>query len=241
MIRSMTAYGRGEHVAEDGLYIAEIRSVNHRFCDIVLRVPKAIQGLEDEIRTQIMSREKRGRIEVSFQIVRNGNNSEYELELNEPLVKSYMAILQQLGETLGLDPSVKADELCKMKDVITVKPKELDMDQVRSNMQEVLSRAMDSLDAMKLQEGMALAEDIEKRLSLIETDLNQIEERAPAVIEDYKRRLREKIETIRQDTEIDENRILQEVAVFASRCDITEEIVRGRSHLRQFQDYLQNT
>ena len=107
MIRSMTAYGRGEHTSKDTRFIVEIKSVNNRYRDIIVRSPKSLQGFEEEIRSQVASRTKRGRIEVFIQLEKGGEEVEYDLELNMPLVKTYLRIFKQLGETFGLDENIK--------------------------------------------------------------------------------------------------------------------------------------
>ena len=125
-----------------------------------------------------------------------------------------------------------------MRDVILYKPQDVDIDEARPALQEVLRIALDSLDEMRLVEGQAIEEDFLKRLKLIQAYLDDIEDRAPTMVEAYQKRLIEKMHKISQDMELDESRLMQEVAIFADRCDITEEIVRLRSHLKQFQNYM---
>ena len=239
MIKSMTAYGRGEYTHGDTEFVAEIKSVNNRYRDVILRTPKALQVLEDEIRSQISSRTRRGRIEVSVQMAKNGGEVEYDLELNSPLVSSYFKIFKELSEKFGLDDKIRPEYLCQMRDVILFKPEDVNADEARPGLQEVLKQALDSFDEMRIQEGRALEDDFIKRLGLIEKNLETIEKSAPSVVEEYRRRLKDKIQNISQDFEIDETRMIQEVAIFADRCDITEEIVRTRSHLNQFRKYME--
>lgn len=238
MIKSMTAYGHGEFTLNDTVFIAEIRSVNSRYKDILLHIPKSLQALEDEIRSQISTRVLRGRIEVTVQMKKNGTETEYRLELNRPLVRSYFRIFDQLSEEFGLDQNIRTDFLCQIKDVILVKTQDVDLDETRRGLKEVINMALDSLDVMRLREGKAIEADFRKRLNLIKGYLDNIEQRTPTVVEDYKKRLKDKMNRIAQDVEIDENRLIQEMAIFAERCDITEEIVRARSHLEQFHSYL---
>ena len=238
MIRSMTAYGRGEHSEGDTNFTAELKSLNNRYRDIILRIPKTFQALEDEIRSQIASKVRRGRIEVSIQVEKNAAETEYDLELNLPLVRSLIRIFEELNEQFGLDGKVAPETLCQMRDVILYKPYDVDIDAVRPAFQEVIRLALDSLDTMRRVEGQAIEEDFLKRLKLIEAYLDDIEDRAPTMVEAYHKRLKEKIHNISLDIELDESRLVQEVAIFADRCDITEEIVRLRSHLKQFKDYM---
>ena len=234
----MTAYGRGECSEGDTTFTAELKSLNNRYRDVVLRIPKTFQALEDEIRSQIASRVRRGRIEVSIQMGKNAAESEYDLELNLPLVRSLIQIFKDLNEQFGLDDKIAPETLCQMRDVILYKPHDVDIDEARPGIQEVIGLALDSLDKMRLVEGQAIEADFLKRLKLIETYLDDIESRAPTMVEAYQERLKEKMHKISQDIELDESRLMQEVAIFADRCDITEEIVRLRSHLKQFQNYL---
>ena len=241
MIKSMTAYGRGEYPLGNTVFIAEIKSVNNRHRDVILRTSKALQILEDEIRSQIFSRIRRGRIEVFIQMEKNGGDSgetEYDLKLNRPLVSSYLRIFKQLREEFGIDRQIGSDSLTQMKDVILVKPENFDIDEAGEGIQEVIRLALDSLDAMRVQEGKAIEEDFLKRLQLIGEYLDRNAERAPIVVEEYRKRLKNKINLISQDIEMDETRLTQEVAIFADKCDITEEIVRTRSHLNQFRHYM---
>lgn len=234
----MTAYGRGEYQQGDSLFIVEIRSLNNRYRDIVPRIPKNYQILEKELKTLISSRIKRGRIEVSVQIENSEEEGPYNLELNVPLVRSYLEIFNQLGEQFGIDQEIKLESLCQMRDVILVKPEEVDVEKVRPGFQEALRLALDSLDVMRINEGEAITADFSKRLSLLEQYVNEVAKRAPEVVEAYRKRLQDNLGHMLEDVPIDESRIAQEVAFFADRSDITEEIVRLRSHLAQFREYL---
>ena len=238
MIKSMTAYGRGEYNQGTSVFTVELKSLNNRFRDIILRMPRTLQALEDEIRSHVSSRVRRGRVEVSIQMETNSGEGEYQLELNSPLVKSYLRIFRELDEEYGLDEKVSPDSLCQMKDIIIFKAPDVEIDDVRPGLQEVLGLAVESLDKMKMMEGKAIEEDFLKRLKIIEEYLNDIEENAPKIVDEYKKRLEAKIQRISGGMELDETRLIQEVAIFADRCDITEEIVRFRSHLKQFRIFM---
>ena len=238
MIKSMTAYGRGENSHHDTRFVAEIKSVNNRHRDVILRIPRALQAVEDEIRALVATRIKRGRIEMFLQMEREGEAAEYDLELNLPLVKSYLGIIRELNETCGLENKVSTDYICQLRDVIQVKSLDPDIEGLKPGIKEALNLALDSHEAMRIQEGEAIEKDVMVRIQDIEERLNEIEERAPHVVEEYIKRLRKKINHISTDMEIDENRLSQEVAIFSDRCDITEEVVRTRSHLGQFRHYV---
>jgi len=238
LIKSMTAFGRGEYMLGDKVFIAEIRSVNNRYRDVILRIPKNLQILEDEIRSQIFTKIRRGRIEVSIHAEKNGEEAGYELELNQPLVRSYLKIISQLSDEFSLDTNLSAEYISQLKDVILIKSEEIDIDESRSGLLEALSRALDSLDVMRIQEGGAIEKDFRKRLDLMGQYLDEIQERTPLVVEEYRKRLKDRLKSLEQNIAVDEMRLAQEVAIFADRSDITEEIVRARSHLKQFRSYM---
>lgn len=238
MIKSMTAYGRSEYQTEDRVFSAEIKSINNRYKDIILRLPKNFQVVEREIKSIISSRINRGRVEVSIQTEDIGEEAPYNLELNIPLVKSYLKIFNQLEEQFGLDKKIQVETLCKMNDVILFRPAELNAEELMPAFEELISRALDSLDMMRLKEGEAIEADFKIRLGLLEEYVNEVEKRSPVLIEEFRNKLKTSINRMLEDISIDENRLAQEVAFFAERSDITEEVVRIRSHLKQFCDYL---
>ncbi|HUU80288.1 MAG TPA: YicC/YloC family endoribonuclease [Acidobacteriota bacterium] len=238
MIKSMTAYGRAEYQQGDNSFVAEIRSLNNRYRDIMLRIPKSFQALEKELKSIISSKIKRGRLEVSIQIENGGEDIHYNLELNVPLVKSYLKIFNQLGQEFGLDQEVKLDSFCQMKDVILLKPEEVEVDKLRHGFQEVLRLALDSLEVMRTNEGQAIAADFQERLDLLEHYVGEVARRAPDLVEQYRKRLKDNLDRMLEDVTVDESRLAQEVAFLAERSDITEEVVRLRSHLAQFREYL---
>jgi len=238
LIKSMTGYGRGESAEAGRRYVAEIKTVNNRYRDLIVRAPKALQALEEDARALLSEKIKRGRVEATLQVIREGEEPEYDLELNIPLVRSYMRILRRLGEEFGLDEKTRADDLCRMKDVILVKTEEADPAQARPALLEALGLALDSCDLMRAKEGEAIEQDFLRRLGLIEAFIGEIEERSPLVVQEYAKRLHQRIEQVLQGVEVDQTRLMQEVAVFADRSDITEELVRARSHLDQFRGIL---
>ena len=238
MIKSMTAYGRGECRQGDMLFVAEIRSLNNRHRDIVMRLPKKFQALEKDIRSLVFSRVRRGRLDVSIQTENGGEEVPYSLELNVPLVSSYLRIFKQLAEEFGLDQEIRVESLCQMKDIILFRPEDVDLEKARSALLDALNQALDSLDIMREREGKAIESDFLKRLDLLEKYTDEISGRVPELVEGYRNHLNDKIQNILKDVAVDENRLVQEVAFFAERSDITEELVRIRSHLEQFHKYL---
>lgn len=238
MLKSMTAYGRSECQTRDRIFSAEIKSVNNRYKDIILRLPKNFQVVERDLKSIISSRIRRGRIEVSIQSENIGEEASCNLELNIPLVRSYIKILNQMEEEFGIEKKIQAETLLRMSDVILFRPVELNVEKLRPTLEELMNMTLDSLEMMKLKEGEAIEADFKYRLGLFEEYVNDVEKRAPDLIEEYKNRLQTSIKKMLEDVSIDENRLAQEVAFFAERSDITEEVVRIRSHLKQFHEYL---
>jgi uncharacterized protein (TIGR00255 family) len=234
MLRSMTGFGRGESALAERRITAEIKCVNNRYRDIVVRLPKSLQVLEDEVRTLVASRMRRGRIEVSIQMERDNGQPDAALELNLPLAREYHRMIRRLSEEFGLDRGIRAEELCQMKDVLSYRTEEVDARQMRSVLEAAVAEALDACDVMRLREGRAVEEDLSARLRIIEEHLDWIEARAPRVVEEYRKKLKDRIRQVLNGREIDESRLAQEVVLLADRCDITEEVVRARSHVQQF-------
>jgi uncharacterized protein (TIGR00255 family) len=233
----MTAYGRGEYEFEQGVLTVELKSLNNRYRDIILRLPSSLQEYEDLIKSGISTRVKRGRIEVSMQL-ENNQGTAYNLELNRPLMDAYAKIYEEINKEFDTDEQLNPDFFLQLRDAVLHKPVELDNDKLKPAIGTLMDQALESLDAMRLTEGKAIEDDLRMRLDLLNSYLDKIEERAPFVVTEYKDKLINKIELISENIEVDENRLAQEVALFAGRCDITEEIVRARSHLDQFHNYI---
>jgi len=234
----MTAYGRGEYQKGDIVFVAEMRSLNNRYRDIILRIPKNYQILENELKSIISNRIRRGRVEVTVQLENNGETGPYNFELNLPLVDSYFKVFNELVERFGLDQEIELGSVLQMKDAIFLKPEERDLEEVKTGFEAALGQALDSLDEMRLKEGNAIRTDLVNRLGLLEKYLNTVDKRAPILVEEYREKLNDRINHMLKDVAVDESRLAQEVALFSERSDVTEEIVRIRSHLQQFREYL---
>lgn len=237
MLRSMTAYGRAESVKGNTEFTTEIKSVNSRYREIILRLPQVLQPLEDRIKPIISSSLKRGRIEISIQMKDNSNNS-LKLELNKPLVKAYITVFNELNRELGCEQPIDLSVFSQLKDTIIMKQENLDIEKMWPDVKEVIDRALLSLDAMRLNEGKVIEKDFLKRLEKIKRYINEINNQSKVTVESYRDKLTEKIQKLVKDLEITEDRLVQEVAFMAERSDITEELVRTRSHLEQFRNYM---
>lgn len=231
MVRSMTGFGRGEAVGPRYRATAEVRAVNHRFLDVALRLPKAAAGLEDKVRSLLASRLNRGRVEV-FATVEEVGEEPRPVRVDLPLARGYQAALERLRSSLGLAEQVTLTMLLDMPGVVTVE-ESTDAEALWAVLEEALAQALDALLRMREAEGARLASDLEGRLSTVGRDVAAIADRAPAVTDEYRVRLRERIQELLGETPVDEGRLAQEVALMADRLSITEEIVRLRSHLSE--------
>jgi uncharacterized protein (TIGR00255 family) len=235
----MTAFGRGEAEAGETLITVEIRSVNHRYRDVLMRLPRSVQALEEAFRARVAEAVGRGRVEVGLQLEARGEQPEVEVALNVPLAEAYVRVFRDLQERFGADPEVRAETLCQFRDVVQVRSLERDAEGLKDSALEALSGALEAMDRMRVEEGRAIEEDFRRRLRLLRDYLEHVQRRAPQVVEEYRNRLLERISSLSAGVDLDESRLAQEVALFAGRCDITEEIVRSRSHLSQFEQYLE--
>jgi uncharacterized protein (TIGR00255 family) len=237
MLKSMTAYGRAESLKGAMEFIAEIRSGNNRYREIIQRIPQSLQLFEDRIRSIISSRLKRGRIEISIQIKDNEDKG-LKLELNRPLINAYVNIFNDLNKELGCKQPIDISFFSQLKDTIIIKQDIVDPEEIWPDLKDVIDRAVLTLDTMRMNEGRALERDFLERLERIRRYIDEIRNRAKVIVEDYMDKLRQKIKKLIKDIEINDDRLAQEVAFIADRSDITEELIRIESHLEQFKNYM---
>jgi len=233
----MTAYGSAESLKDNLEFIVEIRSGNYRYREIVLRLPQSLQPFEEKVRSVVSSTVKRGRVEISIQIKDNGNKG-LKLELNRPLVKAYIQVFKELNEELGCKQSIDPSFFSQLKDVIITKQDSIDLENVWPDLEDVINKALRSVESMRINEGRALEKDFLKRLYRIKGYIDEIRSRPKVIIESYRDKLRQKINKLIKPIEINEDRLIQEVALMADRSDITEEIIRVESHLEQFRNFI---
>lgn len=239
MIRSMTGYGSAEALLAGRKFIVEMKSVNHRYLEISLRLPGMLSPLEPEIKKKIGELFSRGRIEASIRID-NGDTAESNgrLGLNLPLARHYYDLLSQLKSELNLAGEISLALMTGFRDLFVPAETFHDPAELWKGLSGLLAEAMRTLAEMREREGESLCKDLTARLALIAAVLESIAARAPQVIDEYRKRLQERIRELTGEALIDETRLLQEVAIMADKSDITEEIVRFRSHMEQFTDLL---
>lgn len=238
MIKSMTGFGRGEYSDGKRNIIAEIKTVNHRYADINVKMPKRYSFAEEKIKALVRSKVKRGKAEVSI-IVENITEEDMLIKLNMLAAKQYMENLTELKQTYQLAGDIDLKLLASMPDVMKATPDVADEDEVMKAIQQAVTLATENLDDMRMAEGEKLAEDLRMRGALIRDIVGKIEVRAPLVVKDYMEKMQNRISELLEDAAtISEERILVEAAVFADKSNITEELVRLDSHMIQLKDIL---
>ncbi len=233
MIRSMTGYGMAELERSGQRLSAEIRSVNHRFCEVSVRAPKVALLFEDQIRQLIQDRFSRGKFNLTITWAGVGEDGGV-LKLNETVADRYVTAMKSLQERYGLTGELDLRTLAGLPDLFTWEHASFTDDEAWVLVKEVVEKACDSMNGMKAREGGALAADLGKRLDLIKSALVQVSERAPLRPLEAKDRMVSRIKPLLDDVEMDPIRIAQEVAMLADRLDCTEECVRLDAHLDQF-------
>jgi uncharacterized protein (TIGR00255 family) len=232
MIKSMTGFGRGSHEDEHRSFTVEIKSVNHRYCDLNIKLPKNLISLEDKIRKTVQPSISRGKIDIF--ITQNTFKKEDTVAVfNESLGDSYFKCLKKIKERYNIDDDISVSLLAKFPDVINVKQLDEDIKELWDCIAIPLNSALKLMLEMRTFEGLKLQENIILKCENIKILLNEIEKQAPLVVVEYKDKLKERIKLLLDDQSVDESRIAMEVAMFADKACIDEEIVRLKSHLNQ--------
>lgn len=240
MLNSMTAYGKGENIYDNISVVVELKTVNNRYRDIIIKIPACYSSYENDIRKIVASRISRGRIEIFLSIKPDTDRSETIMQLNRPLVKAYLDLYGELSSEFGLTNTIDVNAVLKMKDVI-ISNDICPADDLKDSIISALSAALDSLCIMKKAEGKAIADDFIGRLDNICRMIELVRIRSKELPGYYQEKLRERISNIlRGAVVVDDSRLAQEVAVLADKSDITEEIVRLESHISQFRDSLRS-
>ena len=232
MIKSMTGYGSAKG-SVDGLEISvELKSVNNRFLDCSVRMPRSFLFAEEAVKAAVQKRISRGKVDV-FVTVDSSQAGDMAVKVNEPLLRGYMEALSHIAEEYGLPNDLSAVTVSRFPDVLVVEKKELDAEAITEALRAVTERALDDFDAMRLREGEKLRDDVLYRLDLIGELVSVVERETPKTVENYRARLEQKMAEVLGAAGIDESRILAEAALFADRVAVDEETVRLRSHMAQ--------
>jgi uncharacterized protein (TIGR00255 family) len=234
MIRSMTGYGSAELERSGQRLTAEIRSVNHRFCEVSLRGPKAVQMFEDQIRQLIQERFSRGKFNLTVTWTGAGEQGEV-LKLNEAVARRYIDLMSDVKQQFALAGEVDLRMVAGLPDLFTWEHTSMSDEESWSLVKDVVERSCDSMNLMKDREGAALARDFRGRLDLIRAELDRVTKRAPLRPQEAKERMLARLKPLLEDVPVDPVRLAQEMAMLADRLDCTEECVRLAAHLDQFQ------
>ncbi|MCL2337196.1 MAG: YicC family protein [Firmicutes bacterium] len=232
MISSMTGFGRGEVAADNLKAVIEMKSVNHRYCEIVLRMPRSMNVLEERIRRVIQEKIARGRVDVFVNIELLGANKPL-VKVDEELAADYVRVANGIKDRLTLDGNVTVTELLHLPGVISLAEPENDVEQWWPVVREALAKALTGQLAMRLCEGDRLQKDIKNRSGQIGALVESIAQRSPLVTEEYREKLSQRLAELLAPGALDINRLETEVVIIAERASITEELVRLRSHLAQ--------
>ena len=238
MIRSMTGYGRSECMLQSSTVVAEVRSVNHRFLDMSLRIPRSVASLEQNIKKLVASYTTRGKVEINLQFDASAD-AQSQLTLNEANVCYIHDLLQQMREQAALDGPVDLPSMLAFKEYLFKESQErLEDDVLWEALCPCLEEALQALRTMQQAEGEEIFKDIIVRLNTIEETIGAIERSAEVSVAGRRDALTERIRLLCSDISLDEGRMLQETAILADKSDITEELVRGKSHVNQFRRWL---
>src|SRR5210317_440868 len=232
-LNSMTGYGKGESVCDDLTVTVELKTVNHRYADISVKMPRSLLALENSLRKRLAQALKRGKIDVYVNYELTGDSLAAP-QLNVELATAYQKILNDMRQELGLAGETTAEYIAHQKDVIQIKEAELDEKALQKCLFAALENGLEQLLAMRRAEGEETRLDLEARLQTAEALLVKVVERAPQVPLEWQEKLTERLARLQQGLEMDPQRVAQEIAVFTDRCDISEEIARFKSNLVQF-------
>ena len=239
MVKSMTGYGRARETLNGRDITVELRSVNNRYLDCTVKMPRTYVFAEDAIKSRVQKAISRGKVDVFVTIDTTAADVSV-VAVNEPLARSYYEALKSLKDTFALEGEITPVALAKFPDVLTVTRAEEDLEAVAADICAVLDKALQAYNEMRAVEGQRLADDISGRVSTIESVVTKVEERSPQTVAEYRARLTAKMNEVLQSTTIDESRILTEAAIFSDKIAVDEETVRLRSHIAQLRTMLES-
>ena len=240
MIKSMTGFGRCEVLKDSRKFTVELKSVNHRYLDVNIRMPKKLNFFETSIRTLLKSYADRGKVDI-FITYEDLSQSQVSVKYNAALAAEYLKYLNQMAEEFSLDNDVRVSTLSRYPEVFTMEECSEDEDELWNGLKEALEGAFSQFVEMRTKEGERLKEDILLKLDLLSEQIRFIEERSPQIIAEYRTKLEEKMRELVEDTQIDDNRIAAEVILFADKICTDEEVVRLKSHIQHMKETLEES
>ena len=235
---SMTGYGSAKGSVEGQEITVELKSVNNRYLDCSVRLPRNFLFAEDTVKQAVSAGVSRGKVDV-FVSAQASQDSGTVVSMNEELARGYRDAVARIAETLGLESGLNAFSLARFPDVLTVERRELDKDKAAAALSEITAKAVEEFNAMREREGERLRRDLIVMLETIEGLVSVVEERSPQTVKEYRERLEARLHDILADRSLDEQRVITEAAIFADRTAVDEETVRLRSHIAQFRTMLE--
>ena len=232
MIKSMTGYGSAKGTVEGLQITVELKSVNNRYLDASVRLPRSFLFAEDAVKSAVQRHISRGKVDV-FVTVDASEAGDMNVKVNEPLLRGYLEAFRHIAEEYGLANDATVLSVSRFPDVLTVEKKDLDADAISAGILDITERALNDFDAMREREGMKLRDDVLSRLGTIDALVTAVEQASPETVAAYRARLEAKMAEVLGTAGIDENRILAEAAIFADHIAVDEETVRLRSHMSQ--------
>lgn len=240
MIKSMTGYGSAKGASDMMEISVEVKSVNNRYLDCTIKLPRAFYALEDPLKTIVQRYISRGKVDV-YVYIDSSKAENVEIKINRPLAGAYVGALKSLAEEFGLNCNISAVDLSRFPDILQAEKREADAERLCADVSVILEQALCGFDEMRGREGEKLTGDITSRLDMIEKLTCTVEEISPRSVSEYRSKLEMRMQEILQTVDIDEARILTEAALFADRVAVNEEIVRLRSHISQLRDMLKSS
>ena len=237
MIKSMTGFGKYNDIMNDREYQIEVKSVNHRYLDISVKLPRQLSYLEDLIKKEVSTSIKRGKIDI-FITFNNNSQEGRELKIDKDLAKTYIKEIKDISREEDIEPTIDFVELLKLPDVLNLKYNQED-EQIKQEVIGVLKVAINQLVKMRSEEGNKIYDDLMKRIDTVESKIIKISEKSTGLIQEYVVKLEGRVKEILQTEEIDKSRIAQEVVIYADKSSIEEEITRLKSHISQFRNLLE--
>jgi uncharacterized protein (TIGR00255 family) len=235
---SMTGYGSAKGSVEGQEIAVELKSVNNRYLDCSIRLPRNFLFAEDTVKQAVSAGVSRGKVDV-FVSAQASQDSGTVVSVNEELARGYRDAVARIAETLGLECGLNAFSLARFPDVLTVERRELDKDKAAAALSDITAKAVEEFNAMREREGERLRRDMLGKLGTIEGLVSVVEERSPQTVKEYRERLEARLRDILADRSLDEQRVITEAAIFADRTAVDEETVRLRSHIAQFRTMLE--
>lgn len=235
MIKSMTGFGRCEIQKDSRKFVVELKSVNHRYLDLNIRMPKKFNFFETAIRNLLKQYVNRGKIDV-FITYENAKDGEGTLKYNSTLASEYMKAFKQIQEDFHLDQDVRVSTLARFPEVLSMEERSEDEEELWNGLKEALEGAFKQLVSTRVAEGERLKEDVLEKLSGMESFITYIEQRSPQIVLEYRAKLQEKVSELLQNTQIDEGRMAAEVVLYADKICTDEEVVRLRSHITHMRE-----